>query len=174
MAQINHQTVRLAAGKHSSPKEGACVVELASLLAGESFSDPPLSVSRPIAAFLRRYNDMLDATRRQDLYEYAARVVGTAGSRHLENLRAERLARWAEEVRRRRRLSIPAGVERLLRRGGGATDPESAARAAIRAVRRVSDATHAEVLDLIDELIEIGSPAPATRCGAQQGAEIRV
>ena len=33
----SHQTVRLARGKHSSPRDGVCVMELASMLAGEQF-----------------------------------------------------------------------------------------------------------------------------------------
>jgi|SRR5437868_5246362 len=166
MAQITHQTVRLGKGKHSSPHEGACVMELASMLAGETFSDHPLSVSRSIAAFLRGYNDLLDDDRRQDLYEYAARVVGTASSRHLELMRAERLSWWADEIRERRRWTILVGIEHWLRRGGRPVDVESAARRAIRAVGRISDETHAAVLNLIDELIEIGTLGPAAAIDA--------
>jgi len=50
---ISHQTVSLSKGKHSGPDQGACVMELASMLAGESFNDRPRSVDRAIAAFLR-------------------------------------------------------------------------------------------------------------------------
>ncbi len=38
MRQPNYQTVKLSRGKHSSPEYGACVMELASMLAGEPFS----------------------------------------------------------------------------------------------------------------------------------------
>jgi len=41
MGPVTHQTIRLSRGKHSSPEEGACVMELASMLAGEPFSDHP-------------------------------------------------------------------------------------------------------------------------------------
>jgi hypothetical protein len=51
------QTVELSRGSHSSPEEGACVMELASMLAGERFSDHPKSVCRVIAGFLRAYYD---------------------------------------------------------------------------------------------------------------------
>ena len=37
MSQVNHQTVQLKAGRHRSPEEGACVMELESMLAGERF-----------------------------------------------------------------------------------------------------------------------------------------
>ena len=80
MRQPTYQTVKLSRGKHSSPEYGACVMELASMLAGEPFSDHPRSVSPAIASFMRTYNDMLDGDLRQDLYRYAAKVIGTAGS----------------------------------------------------------------------------------------------
>jgi hypothetical protein len=35
MSVPNHQTIKLSKGKHTSPEEGACVMELASMLAGE-------------------------------------------------------------------------------------------------------------------------------------------
>src|SRR5437764_4983871 len=75
----SHQTIRLGRGKHASPDEGACVMELASMLAGEPFSDHPESVCPVISTFLRSYNDAVDDRRRQDLYAYAARAVGSRG-----------------------------------------------------------------------------------------------
>ena len=77
MQPVTYQTVKLAKGKHAAPHQGVCVMELASMLAGERFSDHPRSVSRVVAAFMRGYNDVLDDDRRQNLYEYAARTVGT-------------------------------------------------------------------------------------------------
>ena len=77
MSSISHQTVRLTRGRHQGPDQGACVMELASMLAGEPFSDHPSSTCPVIGAFLRAYNDGLPDDRRQDLYEYAAKVVGT-------------------------------------------------------------------------------------------------
>ncbi|MEJ7783040.1 MAG: hypothetical protein WKF99_10745, partial [Solirubrobacteraceae bacterium] len=69
----SHQTVRLARGKHDTPADGACVLELASMLAGEPFGDQPRSVSPVIAAYLRTYNDGADDVSRQALYGAAAR-----------------------------------------------------------------------------------------------------
>jgi hypothetical protein len=79
MPELFHQTVRLDAGRHASPDHGMCTVELASVLAGEPFNDHPKSVCPVIAAFVRTYNDRVDAQRRQDLVPYAARIVGTRG-----------------------------------------------------------------------------------------------
>ena len=66
---VSHQTVRLSPGRHGRPEDGVCVMELASMLAGERFSDRPRSVCPVIAAFLRSYNDQVDDRRRQDLYD---------------------------------------------------------------------------------------------------------
>jgi hypothetical protein len=78
-------------------------MELASMLAGEPFSDHPRAVCRALGSFLRSYNDLLDDRRRQDLYEYAAEVIGTAGGHELSAARAQRLVQWADETRRSRR-----------------------------------------------------------------------
>jgi hypothetical protein len=158
MPQTNYQTIRLSKGKHSSPESGACVMELASMLAGEPFSDRPRSVSRSIAALLRSYNDRLDDNRRQDLYEYAAKVVGSASSQEVESARVARLLQWADEYRRPRARWSPLG--RFHRASASRRDvihPESAASYAIHAAGRVCDETHAAVLELIDELIEFGA-----------------
>jgi hypothetical protein len=87
---ISHQTVRLTRGKHSSPAEGACVMELASMLAGEPFTDRPRSVCPVIASYLRALNDLLDDRHRQLLYPYAAAAVGTAGDDAIRRMRLER------------------------------------------------------------------------------------
>src|SRR4051812_49771741 len=75
----NYQTVRLAPGRHQRPDDGVCVMELASMLAGERLTDHPRSVCPTIAALLRGYNDGIDAGRRQSLKYYAAASLGTAG-----------------------------------------------------------------------------------------------
>lgn len=174
MNGVSHQTVRLGKGRHASPEHGACVVELASMLAGEAFTDHPRSVCRLLGAFLRGYNDMIDDERRQDLYECAAKIVDTAGPPELEMLRAERLAGWTEGISARRRFAVLTRIGRCVRRRGGPREPEACAREAILAVRNPSEETHASVLALIDELVAIrpesmmgptrppAQPAPAT------------
>jgi hypothetical protein len=84
---VSHQTVTLARGKHTSPRGGACVMELASMLAGEEFTDRPASVCPVVAAFLRAYNDAVDDRRRQELYAYAGAAVGTRGAAALSRRR---------------------------------------------------------------------------------------
>jgi hypothetical protein len=159
MAHVTHQTVRLASGKHVSPAHGVCVLELASMLAGEAFTDYPRSVSNVIGTFVRGYNDMLDDRRRQDLYEYAAKLVGTAAGRSTEIARAELLRAWGDNIRsgrlfgrlRRRLGRPPARLDPVL--------PEPSALYALRGIRRVTDETHRAVLELVDALIDVGSPS---------------
>jgi hypothetical protein len=153
MVVPTYQTVKLSRGKHSSPTRGACVMELASMLAGESFTDHPASVCPVIAALLRQYNDWIDDGRRQDLYTYAAKVLDSRDADAC-TARLDRLVAWKAEVQRRRwtgRL-IPA----RLRCAGDVAEPEVVARDAVRALGRRTDAAHAEVLGLIDELLMLG------------------
>jgi hypothetical protein len=157
MTPVSHQTIKLSRGRHSSPEHGACVMELASMLAGEGFSDHPRSVSRPIASLLRGYNDLVDDRRREDLYRYAAQAVGTAGPPAVEDARAARLLEWADRMWQRRTSRWVLDRLRLRRVcQERSTDPEPAGTYAVHAIRKVNDETHAEVLALIDELIALG------------------
>src|SRR5579884_2126353 len=88
MSPVTHQTIKLSKGKHASPEDGACVMELASMLAGEPFSDHPAGVCPVIGSFLRAYNDSIDDRRRQDLYAYAAKVVGSRAAIRVQRSRA--------------------------------------------------------------------------------------
>jgi hypothetical protein len=161
MPELLHQTIRLSGGRHSSPDDGMCVAELASVLAGEPFTDHPTSVSRVIAAFLRTYNDRTDADRRQDLLPYAALVVGTRDGLDVERRRAVRCVTWAVQ-------ELDATVPRLrprLRRlarglpGGSMAFCELAARWAAWRVPLRDDSRHRSALALLDELLAIGQPA---------------
>ena len=165
MSSVSHQTIKLSKGKHSSPETGACVMELASMLAGESFTDHPQSVCPAIAGFLRSYNDSIDDRKRQDLYPYAARAVDSRRTAQVERERARRLLSWAREMQRSRGWSRVRFPNRL----GSAVlqaqlDPESAGAHAAKAIRKHTDQTHASALALIDELLAIGAddhaPAP--------------
>jgi hypothetical protein len=151
----SYQTVTLARGKHTSPRSGACVMELASMLAGEPFSDRPAAVCPIVAAFLRAYNDAVDDAHRQDLYVYAAAAVGTRASWPLMRLRA-RLC--LEELRALRRtplgmLTAPRALPDSL------PAMERLAGRAARELRRSGVEGHARALRLADDLIAPGAPA---------------
>ena len=155
MTQTAYQTVRLSKGRHDSPDRGACVMELASMLAGERFTDHPRAVCPVIAGFLRSYNDLLPDGQHDELYAYASLVVGTDAPRAVRRRRARRILEWGDGRTRRRwaivRLQawdfvlLPA-VEAALR-----MSPEHR-RAAVRA--------------LVEELCAIGRPSDVTGSAA--------
>ena len=155
MSPVSYQTIKLSKGKHTSPEDGACVMELASMLAGEPFTDHPASVCPVIGSFLRSYNDSIAERRRQSLYEYAARVVGSRGGQRAQQARAERLTEWAEEMHRTRRawfLRSPLRALTRLRR----PPLDAVGSYAVHAIPRHTDQTHAAALALVDELLAIG------------------
>jgi hypothetical protein len=155
MSPVNFQTVKLGKGKHSSPEEGACVMELASMLADEPFTDHPASVCPVIGSFLRSYNDSIDDGRRQALYDYASKVVGSRSCQRIAQVRASRLAEWADDMQRTRKLWFLRSPLRSL--GRLRTPPADAIGSyAVHAIPKHTDHTHAAVLALIDELLAIG------------------
>ncbi len=166
MSQVTYQTIRLSKGKHSSPEDGACVMELASMLAGEPFSDHPASVCPVLGSFLRAYNDSIGDARRQDLYEYASHIVGTRGPLELQRQRSQKLIEWAEAMYRRgwrRFFPVSRLADRRLRPGRSLT---SAGTYAAHAIGRHSDDTHRQALTMLDELLQIGSNSPPEATGA--------
>lgn len=171
MAPVSHQTIKLSKGKHASPEDGACVMELTSMLAGEPFTDHPSSACPVIGSFLRAYNDSVDDGRRQDLYALAARIVGSRGSIHIQRARSKLLANWALEVQRRHwtRRYLPFGRLRManLRRQPSA---HAVGTFAVRAISKHTQATHREVLDLLEKLLAIGVPAP--KSGADMAEDL--
>jgi len=151
VVDLHHQTVRLSRGNHGSAQEGACVMELASMLADEPFTDQPQSACPVIGMVLRSYNDGLDDRRRQDLYAYASAVIGT---------------RDPSATRRRLRMCLEHfGIVLPLTR---TLIPGARLRAvgahAFLAGLRATDEVHAEMLDLIERLIaERGDGAATVR-----------
>jgi hypothetical protein len=142
-------------------------MELASMLAGESFSDHPECVCPVIGSFLRAYNDSISDRRRQDLYPYAAMVVGTRGPVAVARARAERLRKWQSAMRSRRAHS---SVGRLLARFLGSSwnpspDLESVGSRAVGSIRRHTAETHAAALKLIEELVAIGHEPVTSELG---------
>lgn len=67
---------QLSAGRHRSPKRGACMMEYASFLAGERWSDHPLCTHPVLAAVARGVNDFVSDERRNELLMYVPRVIG--------------------------------------------------------------------------------------------------
>lgn len=155
MNPITHQTVRLSRGKHARPEDGACVMELASMLAGEAFTDHPKSVCPVIGSFLRTYNDLADDRRRQALYPCASKVVGSRGSKGLIQARAEYLECLLAELKLRRR-PWTRWVPRCFR-DIGRTGIELIAARTARLIAIHGDELKVNVSEVIDDLLAVGT-----------------
>jgi hypothetical protein len=167
-------SARLEPGRHRSADDGVCVVELASMVAGERFSDRPDCVCDVIAAFLRTWNDGVSYADRQRLEPYAALVVGTGGFRRISRIRRDiclsyagadlrrgPLGRVAARLRMRVRIAWAVGLfpSIWLKEGAGAY----AARVCF--ARGGSE----EAFALLDRLLEVdssSSPPPSTLNGS--------
>ena len=129
------------------------------MLADEPFSDHPKSVCPVLGAFLRDYNDSVPGDHRQDLYRYAAAVVGTRGTTSVQRARAAHLSAWTSEMRRRRYATflpnvVARALTRLLKPPSGI---DALAMDAIRSLGGDTKQTHAAVLALVEELVAIGA-----------------
>ena len=94
-APLRIESLRLEPGSHASPDQGVCIVELASILAREKFSDEPDCVCDVIGAFLRSWNDRASHVDRQRLRPYASRIVGTSGGRAITRKRRDICLVWS-------------------------------------------------------------------------------
>ncbi len=77
--RLDLAAIHLDAGKHSRPDEGHCLLEVASMLAGQPFSDSPPCVSPVLRTFGVKLNDVLPDDVRQQLLPLAPRLLNTAG-----------------------------------------------------------------------------------------------
>jgi hypothetical protein len=126
------------------------------MIAHEPFSDHPLSVCPVIAGFLRAYNDAIDDERRDDLYRYAAQVIGTRDSALIERRRAACCLSFAQQcqgsrgwlIRSLRRIKVTAYPPPELHAVGAH---------AVKAIGRHTDESHARALALVDEMCAISS-----------------
>lgn len=94
---INLDEITLGIGSHKRPEDGMCVMEAASLLAGEKFSDNPKCVSPVIGKFLRVWNDTLDDDR-QALKRFIPLVVGTNAGQKVNTELAWMVLDWLTRV----------------------------------------------------------------------------
>src|SRR5699024_8167991 len=70
----------LSCGKHNDPRDGACLMEYVSVLAGERFTDRPDCADPLLAHLARMVNDATSAPGRSALGRLAADIVGTGGA----------------------------------------------------------------------------------------------
>lgn len=81
----------LSAGKHASPEEGLCAMEVVAFLDGKSHTDHPRCACEIIGAYVRHINDHMPDDVRQQLLPYLHRLVGSV-SEELEQERHEYFA----------------------------------------------------------------------------------
>jgi hypothetical protein len=147
------------------------VVELASVLAKERFSDRPRCVCPVIGAFLRGWNDRATHAERQRLTPYAARIVGSRSGRAVTRSRRDLCLEWAGAdlthgrarralvmARMRLRIAVYCGLDAALRLNEGAGDYASR----VAAVRGEADAA----VELLNALLALGAPAAPSAAAA--------
>lgn len=117
----------LSRGRHRTPRRGACFMELASLLAGERWSDHPSCTHPLLGQLARQVNDHISDTDRQQLAPLIASVVGRRGDDRTWLTIAVAVA--ATGI-----LDVPEGTQRVLAGGllqaeqlCAATEPDLAA-----------------------------------------------
>ena len=163
MSVASHQTVRLGRGKHASPNDGVCVMELSSMLAGEPFSDRPRSVCPVIASLMRILNDTVDDDRRQNLYRYAAAAVGTRASDGVRLRRLQRCREEADAIHAERSLArrLVAGAPLPIGNFPSANELDRYIVQLLRAMCAKGRGGPDRAMALVDELMRIGSDAHA-------------
>jgi hypothetical protein len=68
----------LTPGRHRDPRDGRCLLELVSVLAGERWTDHPRCVHPVLASIARRANDACSDAGRDALIPLALPLIGTA------------------------------------------------------------------------------------------------
>jgi hypothetical protein len=159
---VTFQTVELKRGKHTDPRQGACVMELVSMLAGEQFTDRPATACPVIAGFLRAYNDRCTREQRQELYELAALVVGTCADDDTERARLRLIVDTAAGMRR-----FARPPRRLPKEPTGRAAEQLTTRAAVR-LTRCHAAGHAATLALVQELVAMAPDVEPSRPASSQ------
>jgi hypothetical protein len=127
----NAKTVKLESGVHGPGEGKACVMEVVSMLAGESFTDSPECACPVLSEFARQTNDWMKDDERHLLWPFTTRLAGSKADRETEQKRTYRMADWA--CREVTPLALEAASKdeaaRSLRELAPVTDRESAAAA---------------------------------------------
>jgi hypothetical protein len=117
----------LSRGKHRRPRNGACLMEYTSFLAGEKWSDHPSCTHPLLSELARQVNDFSSDDARQALLELVADMIGLTGTDLRIDIRiALRAAQAAVPIAAEERQRIMAGAilscERLAARLDGRPD----------------------------------------------------
>lgn len=96
----------LSRGNHLTPKAGACVMEMVSFLAGETWTDEPRCVAIFIREIAIRTNDFVSDDNRQKIATMIPRFIGTD---ELNTMRDQFFDRYREKVAEHPKLNKLAG-----------------------------------------------------------------
>lgn len=156
MTTIDLDTIVLDAGAHPAGAGAGCLLEWASALAGEPWTDHPACVSPALAAYGRALNDWMPHAARQALRASLPRLLGTAGDPARDRRRAYLAADRAVRDLAPRALDA-AGLGDIAARLRGLapiTDPETAAAAYDAAAIAAAAGDWQPALDLFTALID--------------------
>lgn len=115
----------LTAGRHRSPRQGACFMEFASFLAGERWSDHPACTHPLVSALARDINDLTSDRGRDELMPLVNRVIGLM---RVDPLRIAMLAATAAMAvaSLERQRALGAGIHMLVAAGASQDDADRA------------------------------------------------
>lgn len=104
----------LSRGKHRNPRRGACFMEYASYLAGESWSDHPVCTDPALASLARMVNDCTSDAARGRLVTLIPAVIGLLGDGRRTGIRLAALAASAAlpVASESRQRALAAGILR--------------------------------------------------------------
>ena len=131
----------LSRGKHRNPRRGACFMEYASYLAGETWSDHPSCTDPALASLARMVNDCSSDAARGGLVTLIPSVIGLTGSGTITGIRlAARAASAALPIASEgRQRALAAGLLRCDDLLGGFGDSASSTSRSM--IRRALDDT---------------------------------
>jgi hypothetical protein len=140
----------LSRGAHEGPSDGACIMEYASFITGDRWTDFPGCTNRVLAKAAQLVNDLTEDDERQQLLPLLPRLMGTTeDTSEIRRAMAVAALDWAERCRARG----PRYAEFL----GEAIHEFSSGQwewAVREAIYTVSDATHGDLVAMLTAIID--------------------
>jgi hypothetical protein len=171
---LDLDSLTLDKGAHD-PGAAMCVMEAVAYVAGEEWSDHPKCASPVISAFMRSWNDALpEADRNRLLKPYVLRLVGTAATAEVEEVRAWMCLDWFVRVHTPAWLRL-AGLSEQADRLAGLPEfragvDVSSVRPAIDAARKNATAAWDAAWDAARDAARDAAWAAAARAAAGDAA----
>ncbi|HJP76523.1 MAG TPA: hypothetical protein VJ914_19800 [Pseudonocardiaceae bacterium] len=136
----------LSSGRHRDPREGRCLLELVSVLAGERWTDHPRCVHPVLASVARRVNDACSDEGRDALIPLAAPLIGTRGA----PVSAVLVARCARAA-----LSVRPDLRRLRRMAGRTSIARSLVADAVTVLAEHAECADQRLVSLLRECVDV-------------------